>query len=124
MTGKALLRTGRTGLMAVLLSALLFTACEDDDYDHDPPEGQGSLIIDNRTFNDIYVYLNGDEQVRAPYDGERTYDLDPGVYRLVLDERGGDRFYSEDIDILEDRLTVLKVFTGITLEYDVDLLLR
>lgn len=109
-------------LMSVMLACVV--GCEDDDdYDYDPPDGLGAILIDNRTFNDIYVYIDGQEQVRSPYRGERAYDQTPGVVRVLLDERGGDRFWSEDVDVLEGRTTVIRVQDDFDNDYDVDILL-
>jgi hypothetical protein len=89
----------------------LATGCkwDDDDRDHDPPAGQGSMVVENRTSSDIAVFVDGERlrDVRARND--RYYDLDPGVRRVILDQRGGDRTYRDDIDIIEGRITVLDV---------------
>lgn len=99
-------------LLRVLAVALLpfgFAGCEDDTYNHTPPAGQGSLFLDNRTGDDINVYLDG-SIVRdlEDYD-DRAYDLAPGLHRLVLDEQGGDRYGAWDIDIVASRLTVAEI---------------
>ena len=101
--------------MAALLPALLVggffvTACfRDDRLDHRPPSGQGSIIVDNRTSREINVFIDGDEQSRVRARRWRAYDVDPGVYRMVLDERNGERNYRDDVDVLERRLTILDV---------------
>lgn len=100
---------------AIIISVLLLAiiGCEsDDDYDHRPPGGQGSLIIDNNTYDDIYVFIDGHEVLRTPYRSERAYDLQPGLHRVVLDQRGGDRYYADDVDILEGRVTIWDVVLG------------
>lgn len=100
------------------LTVLLGSAgCEwddDDDFDHDPPDGQGSLIVDNRTADDIRIYLDGNQVDTVSDFKDKTFDLQPGEYRLVLDERGGDRGIARDIDILEGRLTIVEV----TIDFD------
>lgn len=71
-----------------LVALLCAGGChEDDDHDHDPPPGQGSMIIENNTFNDISVFVNGAEQNETPEDRTRAYDLNPGVYRVVRNNR-------------------------------------
>ena len=51
---------------------------------------------------------------------DEAYDLDPGVHRVVLDEQSGDRAYSTDVDILENRRTVMDVtVSGFDGDYDV-----
>lgn len=105
--------------IALAVSFAMLTGCEDDEeYDHRPPEGQGSLVIDNNTYDDIYVYIDGVEVLRAPYRSWRAYDLEPGAHRVVLDQRGGDRYHADDIDILENKRTVWDVHLGFT-DYDV-----
>ena len=99
---------GLAGMAATL--ALGTAGCEtDDDYDHDVPAGKGTLVVDNRTPDRVRVYVDG-AQVQSVGDGdERYYDLDPGPYRVVLDGDDTDRHWADDVDILEGRLTILKV---------------
>jgi len=100
-------------LLAVCLVLAFVAGCEDDDdYNHNPPEGKGSLIIDNTTYDDIYVWIDGIQVLRAPYRSERVYDIDPGEHRVVLDQRDGDRYHAEDVDILQSKVTVWKVSLG------------
>jgi len=106
-------------VIASVLSLAAMTGCEDDEeYNHRPPEGQGSLIIDNTTYDDIYVYIDGVEVLRAPYRSWRAYDLEPGEHRVVLDQRDGDRYHADYVDILENKRTVWDVHLGYT-DYDV-----
>ena len=106
-------------LIALLLALMLpITGCEDsNDYDHTSPAGKGSLVVDNETGTDIDLFLNGILQVKVPDDAERYMDLDPGVYRMVLDEHNDYRSYSADVDILESRLTVVKIQTSAVYAY-------
>ena len=101
------------GLSALLAATLLTAGCddwwEDDDHDHDPPPGQGAIIVDNHTFHDIRVFFNGIRQEDTRDGKSKAYNLDPGLYRVVLDEKGGDRNFRCDIDVLENKLTVLDV---------------
>jgi len=96
-------------LGGILLAAGCHWWDEGDDYDHDPPSGYGSLVVDNHTDDDISVYVNGVSTNKAPEDDWRAYDLRPGTYRVVLEQRGGDHSFSGDVDILEGRLTILDV---------------
>lgn len=108
-------------ITAVLLGGifLFITSCEyDDEYNYRPPQGQGALIIDNNTEDDIYVYIDGRLATRAPYSSEQEYDLEPGEHRVILDQRGGDRYYGDDVDILENKLTIWDVYFGLR-DYDV-----
>ena len=115
---------------AGLLALSLFMAgwsdgCDSDNNfeDHVPAAGQGSLVIDNRSNSELHVYIDGKEVAGVDDTDNRIYDLAPGVYRLVLDEDKGDRNYRADIDILQDRLTVLEVSndSGGSSDFTVDL---
>lgn len=90
-----------------MLAAL--TSCDDGSFDHDPPEGKGSIIVDNNTGTDTAVYLDGSLAGHADSGDSTIFDLEPGEYRLVLDEVDGTRNYRDDIDVLEGRLTILDV---------------
>ena len=93
--------------------AILMAGCEDDDdFDHQPPAGQGSIVVDNDGSLDLHVYIDGAYQGKVR-DGHRAaFDRMPGVYRVVLDESGSDRGYSADVDVLAGRLTVLEATGG------------
>ena len=113
-----LLVTGVLALSGCDLSA------DDDDYDHRPPSGMGSLIIDNHTDDDISVYVDGVETNKAPEDDWKAYDLSPGQYRIVLEQRGGDHSFSGDIDVLEGRQTILDVEYAFGDPYRYDVFIR
>lgn len=67
------------------------------------------MIVDNSTADDLLVYVNGRSVFTvSDYDHELV-DLDPGVYRVVIDEKGGYHSYYGDLDILEGQLTVIEV---------------
>ncbi|HMO03396.1 MAG TPA: hypothetical protein PKC67_00495 [Kiritimatiellia bacterium] len=91
------------------LALLLISGCDDNDPDHKPAPGKGALFINNTTASDIQVFINSERFETVQDFDDRAYDLPPGVYRLILDEQGGDRTYRDDIDIIEGRLTVLDV---------------
>lgn len=99
------------GLMAAILAIAGLCGCEDntDDYDHTPPAGMGTLILENDTYDDITVALDGRIQPEVKEDSTRKYDLEPGVWRLVLDQQGGDQNWRGDVDIIEDRLTIVNI---------------
>lgn len=96
-------------ILALPVLATLFTGCEDEDYDHNPPAGQGTLVVENRTWDRLYVFLDGAEVESVKEDKHKYYDLAPGVYRVVLDGDDSDRTWADDVDVLEGRLTVLEV---------------
>lgn len=99
------------GLSIALLIAPI-AGCEwsrDRDSAHVPPEGKGSIVVDNLTWSDIQVYVDGEYLDLVPEDRNRAIDLDPGLYRIVLREDGGTRLFRSDVDVLAGRLTVLRV---------------
>ena len=77
------------GLMLAVFGCFLTAGCERDRWDHKPPSGQGSIIVDNRTSNGIYVYLDGYYTNRVSSFDHETYDLNPAVRRVVLDQTNG-----------------------------------
>lgn len=97
---------------------------DDDDKDFIPPEGQGALRVDNNTGDDIRVYVNGELLGTTGDYSDRAFPLDPGLYRVVLDQKSGGRNYRDDVDIIVGRLTVLDIeidndfFDG---DYDVEI---
>ena len=49
-----------------------------------------------------------------------AYDRGPGLHRLVLDQKRGNRSYSRDVDVIEGKRTVWKVYIDeLDWEYDV-----
>ena len=110
-------------LVAVAMLAVGMTGCDYDenDNDHEPPAGQGSLVIYNNTSDDIAVYVDGTRLDDVGDYNDRAYDLEPGVHRVILDQRGGDRNFTDDVDILADRRTIMDVDSDNvnTLDYDV-----
>jgi len=98
----------RTAMMVA--AAGLLSACDlDDDPDRKPPAGQGSIYVNNLTSSELRVYIDGTEVGEVDDNGNRYYDVDPGIYRVILDEKGGDRTFRDDIDVVEGRITVLDV---------------
>ena len=99
-------------VFVILLTAgiIILAGCEDNDHSHKPPADQGSIIVDNQSLDIIHVYIDGyyTNDV-GDYDYE-AYDRLPGLYRVVLDQKGGSRSYSHDVDVLEGKLTVLEVW--------------
>ncbi len=115
------IQTGRLfrwcGVLAVSLAAGWAAGCDDSEFDRDPPEGQGSLIVDNYTGDRVRVYIDG-EQVESVSAGDHEYyDRDPGVYRVALDGDDTNRSWAGDVDILENRRTVLEV-RGAAFDYE------
>jgi hypothetical protein len=83
--------------------------CDNDGFNHTPPDGQGTLVVDNKTSDHLNVYVDGRSVFQAsPYDHELV-DLNPGVYRIVVDQRNGYHSYRADLDILAGQLTVVEV---------------
>ena len=111
-------------LLATSLTALLFTSgCEwddDDEFDHNPPAGQGSIVIDNFTYSDIEFFVNGVLVGKINDDDDRAFDFAPGVYRVVLNDEDDQRNWAADVDVLEGRLTILTVRIDSSGFYDYD----
>ena len=99
---------------------LLLLGCESNWFDHDPPVGMGSLIVNNNTYDDIHVYFNGSyTNDVSDYDYE-IFDMKPGLYRVLLDQKEGIRSFYDELDVLEGKLTILDVTVGYDRrEYDV-----
>lgn len=105
-------RCCRWSWLLPLLAALAgMVACEREEYDHEPPAGQGALVISNYTGDDVQVYLNGAAVAGVAADEHRYYDLNPGVHRVALDSDGNKASWAGDADVLEGRLTVMEVRT-------------
>ena len=95
---------------AAALAMALITGCDNDnDRDHVPQPGFGALLVDNNTSRDLRVYVDGEEIGKVGDYSDRPFDLKPGVYRIVLDQRNSDASWRDDVDIIDGRLTVLDV---------------
>ncbi len=114
MTNGIVFNRSRWVLVAALLGLWVAgTGCDENkDFDHEPAAGKGALIINNITPNDINVYADGAYLGQVGDNDDRAFDLEPGIHRVVLDEEDGDRYASDDTDVLEGRLTVLTVTSG------------
>lgn len=93
----------------VCFCAFWFSGCDDDRFDHTPPAGQGTMIVDNLTTDTLLVYVNGRSVFNIDDNDHELVDLAPGLYRVVIDEKHGFHSYYGDLDILEGQLTVLEV---------------
>ena len=98
--------------------ALGLAACERE-WDHTPPDGQGSVIVDNRTADELDVYLDGRATNRVDDFDYEVFDHAPGVVRVVLDEAHGRRAWGGDVDVIEGKRTVLEVSDRGRSSYDV-----
>lgn len=95
--------------------ALALCGCEDNDnINHTPAAGMGALGIDNETSSDLDVFIDGTKYPQVNDWSTEAWDLQPGVYRMVLNDRDGDRSYSSDIDILIDNVTEVTVTSSLT----------
>ncbi|HOW97649.1 MAG TPA: hypothetical protein P5567_14410 [Kiritimatiellia bacterium] len=99
------------GVLAVAL-ALGVTGCEDEDYDHVPPDGQGSIILDNYSPDDIHVYIDGVETNEVKDYEDEAYDMTGGVHRVILDGKDNDRYGAWDVDVVVGQLTVVEIRTS------------
>ena len=103
-----------------IILALGLCACDGDDWNHTPPAGMGSIIVDNRTTDGVNVYLDGYYTNRVSDFDNEAFDLAPGIHRVVLDESHGSRNWRSDVDVLEGKLTVIEVNNGFySSDYDV-----
>ena len=98
-------------ILALVVPAALWAGCDDEEFDHTPPAGQGTLVVDNYAADRVYVYIDGEQVNSVTADKHQYYDRDPGVYRVVLDGDDSERSWADDVDVLEGRLTVLEVRT-------------
>ena len=96
-------------VLALAVAAGLLGGCDEDEYDHEPPAGQGTLVVDNFTGDRLQVYLDGELVESVTAGKHRFYDLSPGLRRVVLDGDDVRRTWAGDVDILEGRLTVAEV---------------
>lgn len=99
--------------MAVCLAMVFGAGCDeesDGDFHFVPAAGKGGLVVENNTASDINLYLDGISRGEVDDDSYLPVEVTPGVYRIVLDEDDGDRQYGADIDILEGRLTIVRVY--------------
>lgn len=109
-------------LMLIAAGLLIGAGCHDyGRFDRTPPDGKGTLYVDNNTSDELRVYIGGARQEDVRARRYRHYDLDPGVYRIVLEGRNSDRTFAGDVDVLEKRRTVMDVTTdpGNFRRYDV-----
>jgi hypothetical protein len=102
-------RLSRIAAASCIITSVLLTSCDNGSYNHVPPEGKGSIIVDNMTGTDAEVYLGGVYAGIAEANESAAFDLEPGVYRVVLAEKEGSRNYWRETDVLADRLTILAV---------------
>ena len=107
------LDSGKAFLLTALVASLSLTlfGCDygDDDFDHDPPAGKGTLYVVNRTPNDCDVFIDGTPHNGVDGDDNEWYDLDPGVRRVVVDQDNTYRTFRGDVDVLEGQRTILEL---------------
>jgi len=121
------MKNNGVGLRAALVALwaagiVLLAGCDDGNYKHDCPPGQGSIIVDNHSTEVIHVYINGYYTNDVGDFDYEAYDREPGVYRLVLDQKSGNRSYSHDVDVIDGKRTVLKVYVDeLYWEYDISI---
>lgn len=100
----------RLAMGGLLITAMLAAGgCDDERYEHRPPSGQGSLIVDNLTGARLDIYVDGAlvGDVRSWRD--RAWDLRPGVHRLAIRESDFGRYFGGDVDIVAGRRTIAQV---------------
>lgn len=104
--GRVLRCTAR-GLAAGL--CVVVAGCEDwdKDFHHTPPPGMGSLIVDNRTEDEVNVIVDGAEKGRVDSYDDKTCDLAPGLHRVMFDQHHGGRDGLFDFTTATGRVTIL-----------------
>ena len=104
---------GQTFLLTALAASLSLTllGCDnnDDDFDHDPPAGKGTLYVVNRTPNDCNVFIDGTEARGVDGNDKEWYDLDPNTRRVVVEQDKTYRVFRGDVDILDGKRTILEL---------------
>lgn len=96
-------------LLSLLAALASMGACDREEYEHEPPAGQGALVVSNFSGDRVRVYVNGtavDDVTAGVY---RYYDMNPGGYRVALDSDDNQVSWADDVDILASRLTVVEV---------------
>jgi len=106
---KARLAIILTFLTATLLLPL--TGCDgsNDDLDHDPPAGMGTLYIVNRTPDDSKVFIDGERVSNVDGSDHEWFDLTPGTRRVVVTQGNTDRVFRGDVDVLDGQRTILEL---------------
>lgn len=107
-----LLRRLAAFALAAALAAGFACGCDDDEHDHDLPAGMGAICVDNETGNRLRIYVDGAEVESVSAWKQRYLDLNPGLYRVVLDDDDAQRTWGGDVDVLEGRLTVIEARAG------------
>ena len=101
------------GAGLVLGLSLLLSGCEKGinqvNFNHTPPVGQGSLVVNNNTATRVDLFVDAVFVIQVHETTFEVQDLTPGVHRVVLTEHKGSRSFSSDVDVLQGRLTVLDV---------------
>lgn len=99
----------RVAWLAAAALAAVVAGCEEDTYGHRPPAGMGAIVLDNFTGDDINVFIDGQSVGRLDDYDDRAFDLAPGLHRVVLDARSSPRYGAWDVDVIADRLTVIRI---------------
>ena len=108
------------GLAFAAVLAVSGCEWEDDPTDHDVPAGKGLIVVDNNSVDNITVYIDGTRRGSTDAFNNEAYSVEPGVHRVILDQRSGSRSWRDDVDAVEGKRTIL----GVTInagdsEYDV-----
>ncbi|HPG00151.1 MAG TPA: hypothetical protein PLE77_08770 [Kiritimatiellia bacterium] len=114
----------KMAMMALLLAATAgLVGCEldDEDYDHNPPAGLGTMYIDNNTYDSLEIYVDAVKVGEVGDYDTHYFDLEPGTHRIVVQEEGGTASFRDDIDIVEGERTIVDVSydSNDSSEYDV-----
>ena len=104
--GRGVRRIARAVAVGLIAAA---AGCEDwdKDFHHTPPPGMGSLIVDNRTSDEVNVIVDGADKGRVDSYDDKTCDLAPGLHRVMFDQHHGDRDGVFDFTTATGRVTIL-----------------
>jgi hypothetical protein len=103
-----------TRLPVALLGAALavaLAACQEEEYmDHTPPEGQGSLVVDNNSTDTLRVLVNATTNL-IESGAYAVADLAPGDYDVRVEEQGNAyRTFEDLVTVHGSELLILHVF--------------
>ena len=113
-------------ILTVMVACLM--GCDDNHDDDDdarkgrnymPPEGQGAIIVENETFSDWNVQINGQRIGRVASFSFLIMDEAPGSYRVHLDQHSGSEEEDALVGVQAGALSVVQI-DGDNSDFDVN----
>jgi len=110
----------------LVLSALLtvVVGCEEFDDDvslgrnHQPPAGMGAIVIENDSFADWNVVIDGVHLGRVATSFFLVHNVAPGEHLVHMDEHNGSDTKTLTVEVTDGSLTVVRI-KGNSTGYDV-----